>query len=108
MKRRDFVGTIGAVAAGTSVLPSLARAIEFLPSNAGAASLKRIGLETYSVRDRMKIDPDGTLRAVLQAHAEARFVHSEIPAEFFDSVCVFEEAGPGADFRLVERIRFGV
>jgi len=51
---------------------------------------------------------DGTLRAVLQAHAEARFVHSEIPAEFFDSVCVFEEAGPGADFRLVERIRFGV
>lgn len=64
MKRRDFVGTIGAVAAGTSVLPSLARAFEFLPSNAGAASLKRIGLETYSVRDRMKIDPDGTLRAV--------------------------------------------
>ncbi len=61
MKRRDFVGVMGAAAAGSTLLPSMLRAGEF---GAGAASLKRIGLETYSVRDKMKADPDGTLRAI--------------------------------------------
>ena len=62
MKRRDFIGVLGA-AAGTSLLPARARAATTTAAGA-AGSLKRIGLETYSVRDKMKLDPDGTLRAV--------------------------------------------
>jgi putative phosphonate metabolism protein len=49
---------------------------------------------------------DRPLRDALLANAEARFSRSEVPAEIFDSVCVFEEPAPGADFRLLERIRF--
>lgn len=64
MKRRDFVGVMGAAAAGSSLLPTLARASGLGGTGSGAASLARIGLETYSVRDKMKADPDGTLRAV--------------------------------------------
>ncbi len=60
MKRRDFVGAIGAAAA----LPTVARAAGLWATPHGAKSLKRVGLETYSVRDRMKADPDGTLRAI--------------------------------------------
>jgi sugar phosphate isomerase/epimerase len=65
MKRRQFVGTLGAAAA-LPLVPAMLRAHasgSVAPATA-AASLKRIGLETYSVRDRMKADPDGTLRAV--------------------------------------------
>lgn len=50
MKRRDFVYTMGAVAA----MPRLAR----------AKKLDRIGLETYAVRREMSKDPDKTLAAI--------------------------------------------
>ena len=50
MKRRDFVVTLGAVAA----MPRLAR----------AKKLDRIGLETYAVRREMAKDPDKTLAAI--------------------------------------------
>jgi sugar phosphate isomerase/epimerase len=50
MKRRDFIQTMGAVAA----MPRLAR----------AKKLDRIGLETYAVRREMAKDPDKTLAAI--------------------------------------------
>jgi sugar phosphate isomerase/epimerase len=50
MKRRDFVVTLGAVAA----MPRLAR----------TKKLDRIGLETYAVRREMAKDPDKTLAAI--------------------------------------------
>jgi sugar phosphate isomerase/epimerase len=52
MKRRDFVQTMGAVAAGAA-LPRFA-----------ARKLDRIGLETYAVRHAMEQDPDRTLAAI--------------------------------------------
>lgn len=52
MKRRDFVQTMGAVAAGAA-LPKFA-----------AKKLDRIGLETYAVRHAMAQDPDRTLAAI--------------------------------------------
>ncbi|HEV2670628.1 MAG TPA: sugar phosphate isomerase/epimerase [Gemmatimonadales bacterium] len=55
MKRRDFVQTMGAAAAGGL----LARA-PFRP----AKKLEHIGLETYAVRHAMAQDPDRTLAAI--------------------------------------------
>lgn len=52
MKRRDFVQTMGAVAAGAA-LPKFA-----------SKKLDRIGLETYAVRHAMAQDPDRTLAAI--------------------------------------------
>jgi sugar phosphate isomerase/epimerase len=68
MKRREFVATAGAATA----LAMVPRSVWGAPSTAGsltagaggAASLTRVGLETYSVRDKMRADPDGTLRAI--------------------------------------------
>ena len=51
MKRREFL----ALGIGLSALPSPPRS---------PARLSRIGLELYSVRDAMKLDPDGTLAKV--------------------------------------------
>lgn len=53
MQRRTFVQTLGALGAMAA-----------LPRPTWAAGLTRVGLETYSVRDRMRADPDGTLRAI--------------------------------------------
>jgi sugar phosphate isomerase/epimerase len=78
MKRREFVATAGVATALTMVPRSLRGAPPFgralsgsvPPGGAlndgasGLASLSRIGLETYSVRDKMRADPDGTLRAI--------------------------------------------
>ncbi len=55
MKRRDFIQTVGAAAAGGM----FARA----PRDA-AKKLDHIGLETYAVRHAMAQDPDRTLAAV--------------------------------------------
>jgi sugar phosphate isomerase/epimerase len=52
MKRRDFVQTMGAVAAGAA-FPKF-----------GSKKLDRIGLETYAVRHAMEQDPDRTLAAI--------------------------------------------
>ncbi|HWC73633.1 MAG TPA: sugar phosphate isomerase/epimerase [Gemmatimonadales bacterium] len=57
MKRRDFVQTMGAAAAGSL----LARAPWVGRS---AKKLERIGLQTYAVRHAMQQDPDRTLAAV--------------------------------------------
>lgn len=50
---------------------------------------------------------DEPLREALRSHAEARFASPGATAVTFDAVCLFEEPAPGADFRLVERARFG-
>jgi sugar phosphate isomerase/epimerase len=56
MKRRDFIQTMGAAAAGGV----LARA----PFGSTAKKLDRIGLETYAVRHAMADNPERTLAAV--------------------------------------------
>src|SRR5437868_13534296 len=55
MKRRAFVQTLGAAAAGILATPRRGLA---------AKRLGRIGLELYSVRKAMKADPERTLAAV--------------------------------------------
>lgn len=50
---------------------------------------------------------DETARAALLGAAQEWFGTHAGPAQVFDSVCVFEEPAPGADFRLIERARFG-
>jgi sugar phosphate isomerase/epimerase len=55
MKRRTFVQTLGATAAGLLATPRRAFAVKHLD---------RVGLELYSVRKAMKADPDRTLAAV--------------------------------------------
>ena len=60
MKRRTFVRTLGAAAAGVLVLPRRGFAD-------AARKLQRIGLELYSVRRAMKADPERTLAAVRAA-----------------------------------------
>jgi sugar phosphate isomerase/epimerase len=55
MKRRTFIQTLGAAAAGTLALPRL---------SLGMPTLDRIGLELYSVRAAMKADPERTLAAI--------------------------------------------
>jgi sugar phosphate isomerase/epimerase len=57
MKRRDFVHTVGAAAAGGLLIPRLV-----FPKK-----LQRIGLELYAVRRAMAKDPEGTLAAVRAA-----------------------------------------
>jgi sugar phosphate isomerase/epimerase len=57
MKRRDFVHTLGATAAGGLLGPRLT-----FPKK-----LQRIGLELYAVRRAMAKDPEGTLAAVRAA-----------------------------------------
>jgi sugar phosphate isomerase/epimerase len=57
MKRRDFVHTLSAAAAGGLLAPRMV-----LPKK-----LQRIGLELYAVRRAMAKDPDGTLAAVRAA-----------------------------------------
>src|SRR3954468_13876947 len=54
MKRRTFVSSIGAGAAG----------LLLVPRRANAAKLQRIGLELYAVRNAMQADPERTLAAV--------------------------------------------
>jgi len=55
MKRRTFVHTVGAAAAGGLLSPA---------RRAWAARLERIGLELYAVRKAMARDPERTLAAV--------------------------------------------
>ncbi len=55
MKRRAFIQTLGAVAAGGVVLP---------PGLKFSKRLDRIGLELYAVRHEMAKDPEKTLAAV--------------------------------------------
>jgi sugar phosphate isomerase/epimerase len=55
MKRRTFVGRIGAAAAATLASPGHVFA---------ASRLDRIGLELYAVRNAMRADPERTLAAI--------------------------------------------
>ena len=55
MKRRNFLQTLGVTAAGTLALPHRLFALD---------RLDRIGLELYSVRAAMRVDPERTLAAV--------------------------------------------
>ena len=50
---------------------------------------------------------DEATRTALLSAARMQFGPQAGPAQVFDSVCVFEEPAPGADFRLIERARFG-
>src|SRR5882762_7110134 len=57
MKRRAFVQTLGAAAAGGLLLPT--------PNLRGSTKrLDRIGLELYAVRHEMAKDPEKTLAAI--------------------------------------------
>ena len=55
MRRRQF---LNAMAAGAGILP------ETLGSRRSQSRLSHIGLELYTVRDAMKVDPEATLAAV--------------------------------------------
>lgn len=55
MKRRTFIHTLGAAAAGGYLAPS---------QRVWAGRLDRIGLELYAVRKAMARDPEGTLAAI--------------------------------------------
>lgn len=55
MKRRDFIQTSALAVAGLTLLPSFT-----------LANKKKIGLQLYSLRDRMPNDPKGTLKAVAE------------------------------------------
>ena len=55
MKRRTFMHTLGAAAAGGLLVPA---------RRAWAGRLDRIGLELYAVRKAMARDPEGTLAAI--------------------------------------------
>jgi sugar phosphate isomerase/epimerase len=67
VKRRDFVRSLGALS-----LAPLAPVASLVPTALGdhdhhrrrSPSLKRIGLELYSVRNEMRADPEGTLAKV--------------------------------------------
>lgn len=59
MKRREFVQTLGGVAAGAA----LGQRVPFPTSK----RLERVGLELYAVRHAMSKDPEGTLAAVAAA-----------------------------------------
>ena len=64
--RRDFLGTMGALAVG-AMLPACRPA-------ATTSRLSRIGLQLYTVRDLMKKDVEGTLAAVAGAgYTEVEF-----------------------------------
>ena len=74
--RREFIGTMGALAAG-AVLPACR------PSRA-STRLSRIGLQLYTVRDLMAKDVEGTLAAVAGAgYTEVEFAgyFNHTPAE---------------------------
>ena len=58
MERRQFIQTMGAVAAGGMVMPSRFHT---------AAHLDRVGLELFAVRRAMAHDPEGTLAAIRAA-----------------------------------------
>jgi sugar phosphate isomerase/epimerase len=60
MKRRAFVGTLGAAAAGGLLAP----ARRAWGGGESAGRLERIGLELYAVRKAMARDPERTLAAV--------------------------------------------
>ncbi len=66
MDRREFVGTMGALAAG-AVLPACRAART-------TSRISKIGLQLYTVRDLMKKDVEGTLAAVAGAgYTEVEF-----------------------------------
>jgi sugar phosphate isomerase/epimerase len=66
MDRREFVGTMGALAAG-AVLPACRTART-------TSRISKIGLQLYTVRDLMKKDVEGTLAAVAGAgYTEVEF-----------------------------------
>jgi sugar phosphate isomerase/epimerase len=56
MKRRHFIGSMLATAAGTLILPTTA--------SAKSKRLTRFGLELYTIRKAMRADPERTLAAV--------------------------------------------
>jgi sugar phosphate isomerase/epimerase len=58
MDRRTFVQVLGASVAGASMAPRIA------PREPESDHLARVGLELYSVRDAMTLDPERTLAAV--------------------------------------------
>ena len=58
MKRREFLGTAGAITLG-SMLPPACRP-------AHGAKLEKIGIQLYTVRDQMKADFEGTLAHIAQ------------------------------------------
>ena len=74
--RRDFLGTMGALAVG-AVLPACRPA-------PATTRISRIGLQLYTVRDLMKKDVEGTLAAVAAAgYTEVEFAgyFDKTPAE---------------------------
>jgi sugar phosphate isomerase/epimerase len=76
MDRREFVGTMGALAAG-AVLPACRTART-------TSRISKIGLQLYTVRDLMKKDVEGTLAAVAGAgYTEVEFAgyFDKSPAE---------------------------
>ena len=76
MDRREFVGTMGALAAG-AVLPACRTA-------RATSRIAKIGLQLYTVRDLMKKDVEGTLAAVAGAgYTEVEFAgyFDKTPAE---------------------------
>jgi len=76
MDRREFVGTMGALAAG-AVLPACRSA-------RATSRVSKIGLQLYTVRDLMKKDVEGTLAAVAGAgYTEVEFAgyFDKTPAE---------------------------
>ena len=74
--RREFLGTMGALAA-TAVLPACRTA-------RATSRISKIGLQLYTVRDLMKKDVEGTLAAVAGAgYTEVEFAgyFTHTPAE---------------------------
>ena len=57
MRRRDFVQAFGATFASAALLPRIPATTDYL---------WRVGLELYSVREGLKKDLDGTVKAVAQ------------------------------------------
>jgi sugar phosphate isomerase/epimerase len=57
-KRRDFLMSMGALAAGSVLLPSFAK---FAPTS---KKVKNIGIQLYTFRKEMAADPKGTLKII--------------------------------------------
>ncbi|MDB4906638.1 MAG: Xylose isomerase domain protein barrel [Gemmatimonadetes bacterium] len=84
--RRQFLGTLGASLGGAAVASACARASNAGDSTAAGRTPKSLppGLQLYTVRDRMKRDPEGTLAEVARiGYRELEFAgyHGRTPAQ---------------------------
>lgn len=100
MDRRRFLGVVGAAAVGGSALSACAAA-----GAAGGRRLERIGVQLYTVRDRMQADVPGTLRAVAAlgyAEVETAGLFALAPERFREALDAAGLVSPAGHYSIDE------